>query len=909
MNRTAVPAVARRLVGAMLPVEWREPILRDLAELYERKAARRGPVIARIWYWLQVPSFAVRFGLTRIGSRGASHAREGPGRPRVARDAWYDVQHAVRTLVKSPLVAIVSVISLSVGIAASATVFTLASAFLGRDPGPIGEPDRVVAIYTAETEGRLYDETSFQDYLDVASLTDVFGSVGAVRMGVLEWSGGGARDRALVEIVTGNWFDVLGVRPVLGRPFSPAETVVGNAAAVLVLSHAAWVDRFGSDPGIIGRSAELDGRTYTVVGVGPPGLAGRFLGMRVDGWVPVGIPGGTYHATDRELSDRRDRDYTLFARLLPGASIAEAESRLDGLATGLREQYADTWGDQSGLAAGFTVLPVSESRIPPDGRAAMTGLAAFAMVLALMVLLVACANVGGVLSVRAHRRTREVAIRASLGASRWRLVRLLLTDGVLLSATGGALGLLLAGRAVEGIGSLPLPFDAPIRLDTSIDARVLLFTLAVAVGSAMVAGLAPALRGSRPDLQPALRGEDGSGGRRRFGFQRLLAVVQITVATALVAASGLALRSVQAASGLDPGIDARGVALAWKEPPRENMPPEAARRHFLDLADRLEAMPEVGQVALARTADAYFLLEDMSAVRIAAGEDRSEWVAYNAVTPGYMEMLGMRLLSGRPIGAGDRAGAPPVAVVNQAFVDRYWPGSGGLGQRVRVLGWRDFDTALDRPAETLDVVGIVADARVPGETTSPRIWLSFLQDEPVHAVIHARSRTTASALVPVLYRELELTAAETILLAPSSYDSLIGRRFAGNRILSRVFGAAGLFALVLAVLGVYGVVSFAVNRRLREMAIRQAIGASSAHTTRKLIAEGMRLAAAGVIIGLAVAGALAGLARSELNGVSPADPFAIGGAVVLLLLGAFAAAATPARRLLRVHPMDILREE
>lgn len=905
MSRGLVPGLAARLLRAALPRAWRDAVERDMEELFLDRC-RRSALRARAWYWGQVLSFFTRFGMERVRNVGARVTGMGPGEGGRGSDWLLDLRHAGRTLAKTPLAVLISVLSLGLGIGVSATVYAVGRAFLFQDPGPVKEPTRLVTIYTSGDRGRPYDETSFPDYQEIAAVGGVFEGVAAMRMGVLTPTADESADRFLVEVVTGNYFEVLGVRPALGRTFTQDETTVGAAEPQLVLSHRAWRERFGSDRGILGRNVELDGRVYTVIGVAPEGLVSRFLQMDLDGWVPIGIPGGTYHSTPRELSERQDRDYFVFARLFPGVALEAAQTRLTGLAGQLAGSYPEAWVDEREQPRAFTVVTEAESRIPPDGRAALTGLAVIALGAAFLILLVACANVAGLLLARAQRRTRELAIRASLGASRGRLLRMLLTESVLLAAVGGLGGVYLARIATRYLGQLPLPVAVPIRFRIALDANVLIFALLLSLAAGLFAGLAPALRGSRPDLLPYLREHAGF---RRLRLQRLLVVAQVACATALLVGTGLAVRSLAVGSTFSSGLDVDRVAIAWKEPPPELTESGEIRRWFLDLRERLEADPAVESAALARVAEAYAMTEGTATglVDIEGGEPR--WVPYNAVTPGYMEMFGIQLRRGRTIAARDVEGAPRAAVVNEAFADRFWPGDEALGRSFQVNEWRDHSTPTDQEGQLLVVVGVAADAPSPGGTASPFIWTSFLQDEPARAMIHLRGRSSAEAVVPLLEREIEAGTDDTILITPGPYRDLVDVRFMGNRLATRLFGAAGVFALLLAVMGVYGMVSFAVGRRLREMALRQALGARQNQTVRALVRGGMGLATIGVVVGLGIAVACALAVRSALFGISPVDPIAVGGVGAVLLLAALLASLVPSLRLLSVQPMNVLRED
>lgn len=843
--------------------------------------------------------------------RFKEQAREETG-VRPLEDLTRDVRFAVRTLLKSPAMVLVTIGSLALGIGVSATVFAVGISFLFGDPGPLLEPESLAAVYTSEERGRLYGETSFLDYQDIRDETRVFQELAAHRIGVVTTGDPDQAERLVVELVTGNFFDVLGVAPPLGRGFLAEETRPGSAERVMVLSHHAWTERFDADPNVLGRTLVLDGEPFTVIGVGPEGLVGRYIRLDVDGWLPLGIPGGTYRATPGRMASRSERQFLLIGRLMPGRNLEEAQAEMDILASRLHQEHGVVWEGEGRRPRSITVSGDVESGIPPDGRIAFLGVGAFLLAGALLVLLLACTNVASLLLARAHRRSREMAIRSSLGARRGRLVRMLLSESLLLALVGGGIGLYLANLATGFVKAIPIPIDVPLKFDLTVDHRALMFTLVVSLLASVLAGIAPALQGSKPDLTPDLKshlGRVGKGGRK-VNLRSILVVTQVAAATVLLIGAGLAVRSLQAVDSYDPGLDPSGVAITWKEPPSEDLGPEEVRAYFLDLAARLEAHPDVESVALARIAEAHPLLEDFATARVEPEDGTSSRVRFNSVTPGYMEMLGMPLVRGRAFQAADGSGAPRVAVVNQAFVDRFLQGTGGVGERFQVSGWYDSESREARPGEYMDVIGVLADAVPgPGETVQPMFWTSFLQDPPVRAIFHARGRGEAEALVPILRREVPRPPEEITLIDPGAYQDMINYRFLGNRIASQVFSFGGAFALLLAFIGVFGIVSFAVTQRFREMAIRRAMGARGGQVFREVVLGGLRTTGVGIVLGLAVVVPMASLARSALLGVGPLDPLAVGGGVIVLVLASLLAGAIPARRLLGTAPMEVLRDE
>jgi predicted permease len=895
-------------LARVCPEEDRRFVLADLEQELEERTASQGPAAARRWYRGQVlrsiaPCITRR--LRAVKAVAGSGALGGLGA---------DVRYASRRLMATPLQGLVTVLSLGIGIGVTTSVFAVGNAFLLQPPGGLEDTEDLVALYTSDEGGDLYQPTSFPDYQDVVAEAPGFTGLAALRPGVARWTDGDGGERLIVEIVTGDYFDVLGVRLPLGRGFLPEETRPGQAEQVVVLAHEFWRDRLAADPGVLGRTVRLNGRDFTAVGVAPEGLIGRFLRLKVDAWVPVGLPGGFYHSTPQELGDRRDREYSVYGRLAPGISLAQAQAQVAVVADRLRAEHPDAWVGHGGESRVFTLLPEEESRIPPSARAALAGLVGFLLAGALGILLIACTNVAGLFLARAARRGREVAVRLSLGASRGRLVRLLLVEASLVALVGGLLGVWLASRSAGFLGSIPFPLDVPLSFAVGVDARVLVFALGASVLACLTFGLVPALQATRPDLVRALRDEGGWGRRRRMSLRATLVVLQVAASVTLLVGAGLALRTASTVSRFPRILDSSDIALVSHTVRDEGLGEEEIRLRVLELADRVAADPEVAAVSVASVPELSLWVGGARArVEVegyTAAPEEDMVMGYNAVTPEYFEMVGLRPLSGRSFGSGDGPGSPHVAIVNETFASRHWPRGSALGGRFTVVERRTFDSPYPSEPTTFEVVGVLPDVRAtPDQRAEPFFWTSYLQDVTPLAVIHAQARFDAADVVPVLRREVVANDDDLQLVSPQTYDDLLAFTLLPVRLASLAFAYAGLFALLLAVMGIYGIVSFAVSQRSREMAIRQAIGAARGHVFRAVLADGMRLTGLGLALGLAVALAGAYLARSTLMGVSPLDPAAVLGGAGVILTAAFVATWVPARRVTRADPMGFLRKE
>jgi predicted permease len=833
----------------------------------------------------------------------------GPG----TRDWAEDLVYAGRRLLATPLQVAVTVLSLGVGIGLTTSVFAVANAFLLQSPAGLTDTEGLVAVFTSDERGRLYDASSYPDVRDVERSAEIFQGLTAIRPGVVRWVDDESSRRVIVEIVDGNYFDVLGVALPLGRAFAPEETVVGRAQPVAVISYQVWQERFGGLPSVLGTPLRLDGRDFTIIGVAPEGLLGRFLRLKVDAWVPIGLPGGVYHSTPGELEDRSAREYLVYGRLRPGVSVEQAQARLDVLSARFLDEHPDEWSDDRESGRSLTVLPEKEARVPPDGRKALAGLSAFLLAGAVLILLIACVNVAGIFLARALRRRREIAVRLSLGAGRGRIVRLLLVEALLLALAGGALGVGFASFAARFLASIPFPMDVPLGFGVDVNGRVLLFALLTALGTCLACGLIPALRASRPDLVSVLKGGDSEGRGRHFGLRGALVVIQVAASLVLVVGAGLSLRSLVALASVEPGLSYEGIAVAsWRERDSE-ADEDAARRKILSLAEELSASPQISEVAVASTAELSAWASANSALlRLEGGATagREVVVTGNVVTPGYFELVGLRPARGRTLRATDAPGAAGVALVNESFVRAHWSGEEVLGRSFTILERRIFGKPYEYRSRTVEVVGVLPDVEsVTGEPLGPYFWTSLLQDHSPLVVFHARGLRGAPDAAPELRRVVQASPDEVALVSAQSYADLVAFQTLGQRLALEGLGWSGGFTLLLALMGIYGIVSFAVGERTREMAIRQAVGADRGAVRRALVWDGLRLTGVGTALGLAVVIPLSILARSSLLGISPVDPAALLGGTSLLLLAAFVASAVPAWRAGRMDPMRVLSQD
>jgi predicted permease len=819
-----------------------------------------------------------------------------------------DLRLAWRRTASSPGFALAAVLSLGLGIGAVTTLASLVQAVLLR-PLPVAEPERVVAVYTSDYSGPSYGGSSYPDYLDFRA-SGVFDGLVAYETAPLGLAADGVSARAWAEFVTGDYFATLGVPVARGRALAPGDDRAG-APPVAVVSHALWQRVLGGDPSVVGRAVTLSGRPFTVVGVAASGFAGLTRGLAMDVWVPMATR-PLLGADPRALEARGSRGLTLLGRLAPGVPRVAAEARLRTLAHALREAHPREWTDVRQETRRIALLPEWQARLQPMLAGPVQVFLALLGGIAALVLLAACANVANLFLARLVRRRREVAVRLSLGAGRGRLVRQLLAETLLVALLGGALGVLLAYAATGAIASARLPLPLPVALDVQPDPRVLGFALAVSLLTGVGLGLLPSLAAARADVLPGLK----DGAPARLGRGRLrgaFVVAQVALSLVLVCGAFLFLRGLGRAAAIDPGFDG-GPVLAVPADLVLSGYDEARTSGFEGrVRERALAVPGVTAVALAANVH----LDPLSTVRrgitiegYAPAADEDMEVHAAAVGAGFFEALGLPLVRGRGFRDGDGRDAPGVAVVNETFARRYWPGRDPIGRRLSTSG---------AEGPFLEVVGVARDAKYGTLGEDPRafFYVAFAQDhrfvrsvgEFVPATVLVRTSGDPRAHAAAVQEAVQGVDPQLPLSPPRPLADLVGLSTLPSRIAGLVLLTFGAVGLGLSALGLSGVVSQSVAQRTREFGVRVAIGASRGEIVRLALGEGSRLVAVGLVLGLALGLALARLASSLLFGLSTADPVTFVGAPALLLAVALGAAWVPARRASRVDPVACLRSE
>ncbi len=821
-----------------------------------------------------------------------------------------DIRFALRTLAKSPGFTAVAVLSIGLGIGAVSAVFNLANLLFLR-PLPVERSEELVFVYNQVPDAPYPYDLSYPDYKDYRDGNPVFSGLAAYKPRALNMSADGQNERIYGEIVTGNYFDVLGVEARLGRTFLPEEDQAPGRSPVAVLNHTFWENRLGARRDVIGETLRLNGVNYTIVGVAPKGFSGLFVtGFSPALWVPVMMSNEVSPGSGDEMLELRDRRWLrVVGRLKPRVSVDEARSAMATMAQQLELQYP-----ASNKGVGIQIYPEREAR-PAPGSARILALAMTVfMAIVGMVLLIACANVANLLLARATGRTREIAMRLALGASRWRLVQQMLTESVLLAILGGVTGLLLAvwgGRLLAGI---ELPTDVPFLFDLSPDARLLGFTFALSLLTGIVFGLVPALRLSRPDLIPALKGE-GTGmarGRSRSRLRSALVIAQVAVSLVVLVAAGLFLRSLQNSADIDPGFESDRVLLMSLEPALNSYDDTQQEQFYRRLTERAESISGVESASFAGPLPLGFIAESVGVViegREVREEEEELAILNSLVGPDYFETMKTSILRGRGFNERDDQNGRPVAVINETMAERFWPDQSPLGKRFQITGplaQRSPDRAL------VEVVGVAADGkyRSLGESPTAYMFLPLYQRPATNAVtLLLRTAGPPFQAAGPIRAEIHTLDENLPIFNVQTMNEHMSGSLMGAQIAASVIGTFGLLGLLLAAVGIYGVLSYAVSQRSREIGLRMALGAKRLDTIQLVVGRGMALTAVGIVIGLAGAFAVTRVASSLLYGVSATDPLIFATVSAILATVSLVAATVPAWRALRVDPMVSLRCE
>ena len=813
-----------------------------------------------------------------------------------------NLRYAARRLRQNPGFTAVAILSLAVGIGANTAIFSLVNVVLLRD-APITDPASLVEVYE-NTPDFPYNVLSYPDYEDLRDATGhVFTGISLSKLVPLQIELGGEFEMLVAEAVTGNYFSLLGLTPHVGRLFGPADDVSPGAHPVVALSHGFWQRAFGGNRDAVGQELRLSGRAYTIVGVAPADYPGNLRGLDPMVYVPIMMIDEIQPETSNELEARGNHSLFAKARLRPGVPIAEAQVSASAVASRLREQQVRNWdpdGDFNLVASSDVLL------FPPIDQFVRAAAWLFTAVVGL-VLLLACTNLASFLLARAVDRRREIAIRLALGASRRTLVGQLLTESTLLGLVAGGAGIALGAAMLRLLTTADLPLPIPITLDLDLDATVLSFSVVVSLAAGLFLGLIPALQASRPDVVTALKNESTGGGHAGpVRWRNALVIAQVAISLVLLVGAGLFLRSFQRIQAVDPGFGSDPAAILSVMVPTTRFNAVQGRQYTHRLLAEFGQLPGVEAVGLIDNLHLNSLSTNTTSVNADGVEPppgrRAHSVDRATVDIGFFETVGIPIVEGRNFTEDDRPDTPRVAIINEALARQFWPDGDAVGQML---------TAPDPDDPSHLVVGVAADTKVRtlGETPRAMVYHSYSQNYLAFLTVIARTsggaEQTALTMLAV-GRELD---PDFFVWETKTMERHIGIQTLPARLSAFLLSAFAVLALLLSAIGLYGVVSYTVARRTREVGIRLALGADHGAVVRMLTGSGIRLVAIGTAVGLVVSVLLSRLLSQLLFGVEAFDLATFLAVPIMMTATGWLAAYVPARRASRVNPVTALRTD
>jgi len=813
-----------------------------------------------------------------------------------------DLRYGVRMLLRSPGFTAVALLSLALGIGANTAIFSIVNVALLK-PIPVREPNRLVAVFTTDQRNPGNLPLSHLNYKDLRDQNQVFTEMTALTFAQVNWSQGRGAEQIPLQVVAGNYFSLLGAPIAHGRAFHPDDD--RQPTPVIVISHGFWERSFGRDPAIVGKTLTLNRTPFTVVGVAAQGFTGTVLGANPSGWVPMSMhdvvqPGFNWY------EQRRGLFLFAFGRLRPDVTVDQAAANMRTLFASLEQAYPT---ENKGRSAGAVSL--LDARVNPQGQAGapIVRLSMILMTVVGIVLLIACANIANLLLARATKRRREIAVRLALGAGRLRLIRQLLAESLVLSVIGGALGLLVSYWLLDGLVGADLELPLPVGDEVGIDRRVLFFTSLLAIATGVFFGLAPALQASRPDVLPVLKNEivptatRHRGPRAYFSLRQLLVVAQVALSLVSLVAAGVFLESLRRSASTDTGFETTGVLVMNFNLGREGYSEERGHVFYEQAAEQVSALPGVQAAAVAQTPPlAGGLLRSV----FPEGQDTTTreriLVQVNSVGVGYFEAIGIPLLRGRAFARTDTEGTPLVVVINETMAERFWPNDDALGKRFKFFGDNQYTT----------VVGIAKNSRynAVAEDPTPYIYQPMLQNYTPQAVLLVRAASDAAGLASIVRQEIQRIDSTLSVFNVRTLEEQVADSLAPLRTNVVLMAAFGGLALLLASVGLYGVASYSVTQRTREIGVRMALGARRRTVLALILGQGVMLVAVGLVLGVVASLALMSLVPPALApNVDPQNPATLAITAAILSSVALIATSIPAHRAARLDPLRALKAE
>jgi predicted permease len=810
-------------------------------------------------------------------------------------DIWQDLRYAVRMLGKNPGFALTAVLTLGLGLGANTAIFSLINTALLR-PLPVERPDRLVTLNNG-TDRRMFPAFSYPNYKDFRDRNDVFSGLMGYRFAQLSLSHDGVNERLWGFMVTGNYFETLGVKAALGRVISADDDRLPGAHPVAVISYKCWRQRFGGEPGVIGKNVIVNGQSYTVIGVAQTGFSGTEVIVAPEMWFPMMMqaqiePGLQW------LDDREWKTVTLMGRLKPGVGVQHAQTALNSIASQLEREYPN-------INEGMQVELFSPGLIGSGMRGAIIGFAGLLMIVVGMALLLVCANLANLLLARATERRHEITVRLALGASRFRVIRQLLTESLLLALAGGAWGFLLAVWLAKLTTAIKLPIDVPVVTELQIDLRVFIYACLVSLGAGLLFGLLPAWQATKTDLASALKNDASFSRLHRSRLKSGLIVLQVALSLALLIGGGLMVRALLQAQTINLGYDPRRAIEMSFDLRLQGYDSAQGREFQKRLLERVRALPGVESAATANIIPVDLHISSQPV--FIEGQEPSRLANIpraltSDITPGYFKAMDTRLLRGRDFTEYDDDKAARVAVVNESFARRFWPGEDPIGKQF-AMG--------DPESPKMQVVGVAQDGKYTGLTENK--WAFVYRPQWQYRVgattMVVRSEADPQEMIVLVRRELHQLDPNMPVASARPLTERLSLALLPSRIVASALGGFGVVALLLAAIGIYGVMSYTVSRRTREIGVRMALGAQRGDILKLIMTQGMALTLIGVAVGLLAASGLTRLMKSVLFGISATDPLTYVGVSALLTLIALLACYMPALQATKVDPMVALRCE